>query len=103
MKRIVALVLSLVMILGLATTAFGATAIVINSALNAPEGATIEKLPDGTLIALVPDEEPAASATTETGSATIESAKTFDAGVAMYAAMSVMAAAGSVVVLKKTH
>ena len=38
-----------------------------------------------------------AAATTET----VESAKTFDAGVAMYVGMSVMAAAGSAVVLKK--
>ena len=33
--------------------------------------------------------------------ATVESAKTFDAGIAMYVGMSVMAAAGSAVVLKK--
>ena len=37
---------------------------------------------------------------TEAGS-TVESAKTFDAGIAMYVGMSVMAAAGSAVVLKK--
>ena len=35
------------------------------------------------------------------GDATVESAKTFDAGIAMYVGMSVMAAAGSAVVLKK--
>ena len=89
MKRIVALVLSLMMILGLTTTAFGTQMEQLDNMLYLQiESST---------------EEPAASATTETGSATIESAKTFDAGVAMYAAMSVMAAAGSAVVLKKTH
>ena len=62
MKKIVALVLSLVMVLGLATTAFAAPT---------PAGDKVE------------------------------SAETFDAGIAMYVGMSIMAAAGSAVVLKK--
>ena len=48
---------------------------------------------------------PGASAGTAAGDAatdaTVESPKTFDAGIAMYVGMSVMAAAGSAVVLKK--
>ena len=42
----------------------------------------------------------AASAGTSTDK-TVTSAETFDAGIAMYVGMSVMAAAGSAVVLKK--
>ncbi|MBR5572574.1 MAG: hypothetical protein IKV99_08065 [Oscillospiraceae bacterium] len=40
---------------------------------------------------------------TGTTSSTVQSAQTFDAGIAMYVGMSVMAAAGSAVVLKKKH
>jgi len=42
-----------------------------------------------------------AAAAAPAGDATVESPKTFDAGIAMYVGMSVMAAAGSAVVLKK--
>ncbi len=42
-----------------------------------------------------------AAATAPAAGETVESAKTFDAGIAMYVGMSVMAAAGSAVVLKK--
>ncbi len=42
-----------------------------------------------------------AGASAGTTGETVESAKTFDAGIAMYVGMSVMAAAGSAVVLKK--
>ena len=44
----------------------------------------------------------AAGPVASTGS-TVESAKTFDAGIAMYVGMSVLAATGSAVVLKKKH
>ena len=55
-------------------------------------------------IELVVPSIPGVSAGSSTGAAdgeTVESAKTFDAGIAMYVGMSVMAAAGSAVVLKK--
>ena len=70
---------------------------VINASVNAPAGYTVEKLPDNTLIAFqyTPGVEAPAEDTTVT------SPKTFDAGIAMYVGMSVMAAAGSAVVLKK--
>ena len=68
---------------------------VINASINAPAGAKIDKLVDGTLIAyhFPAVEAPAGDK--------VESAQTFDAGIAMYVGMSVMAAAGSAVVLKK--
>ena len=105
MKKIVALILSLVMILALATAAFGTgkSAVIINSPLNAPEGYTVEKLPDGSLIAVPPadvvTETPADTAAT--ADTNVESPKTFDVGVATYVAMSLAAVTGSAVVLKK--
>lgn len=102
MKKITALVLSLVMVLGLATTAFGTTATVVNSPLNAPAGVTLEKLPDGTLIYYGTAEEETPAADTEVSAdTTVESAQTFDAGVVTFVAMSLAATAGSAVVLKK--
>jgi len=68
---------------------------VINASVNAPAGSTVENL-GGVLIAFTYTPGVAGS----TGS-TVESAQTFDAGIAMYVGMSVMAAAGSAVVLKK--
>ena len=51
---------------------------------------------------VVPANWPSASASAGAADGeTVESAKTFDAGIAMYVGMSVMAAAGSAVVLKK--
>ena len=67
---------------------------VINASINAPAGAKIDKLVDGTLIAYTK------GVTTPAGDK-VQSAQTFDAGIAMYVGMSVMAAAGSAVVLKK--
>ena len=67
---------------------------VVNSSLNAPAGAKLDNFA-GTLIAynFPVVEAPAGDK--------VESAETFDAGIAMYVGMSVMAAAGSAVVLKK--
>ena len=67
---------------------------VINASINAPVGAKIDKLADGTLVAYK-------MGTTAAAGDKVESAETFDAGIAMYVGMSVMAAAGSAVVLKK--
>ena len=67
---------------------------VINASVNAPAGAKIDNFM-GTLIAY---HFPAVDAP---AGDKVESAQTFDAGIAMYVGMSVMAAAGSAVVLKK--
>ncbi len=68
---------------------------VVNSPVNAPAGAKLDNF-GGILIAynMAAVEAPAAGDK-------VESAETFDAGIAMYVGMSVMAAAGSAVVLKK--
>ena len=66
---------------------------VINSPVNAPAGAKIDNMA-GTLIAYT-------YGVTAAAGDKVESAETFDAGIAMYVGMSVMAAAGSAVVLKK--
>ena len=68
---------------------------VINASINAPAGAKVDKLVDGTLIAYTMGAKAPAAGDK------VESAQTFDAGIAMYVGMSVMAAAGSAVVLKK--
>ena len=67
---------------------------VVASSFVAPKDATLAKLPGGILIYYYPG-------VTTVGGQTVESAQTFDAGIAMYVGMSVMAAAGSAVVLKK--
>ena len=75
----------------------GVVGTVINSPVNAPAGAKIDRLPNGTLVAYTFPVVEAPVVDTEK----VESAETFDAGIAMYVGMSVMAAAGSAVVLKK--
>ena len=67
---------------------------VVASSFVAPKDATLVELPGGILIYYYPG-------VTTVGGDKVESAQTFDAGIAMYVGMSVMAAAGSAVVLKK--
>ena len=67
---------------------------VVASSFVAPKDATLVELGGGTLIYYYPG-------VTTVGGDKVESAQTFDAGIAMYVGMSVMAAAGSAVVLKK--
>ncbi|MBQ2782668.1 MAG: hypothetical protein IJE94_05720 [Oscillospiraceae bacterium] len=71
-----------------------ATAKLYETKLAAPAGATFEAAKVAGYWVVV-DKAPVADDTT------VESAQTFDAGIAMYVGMSVMAAAGSAVVLKK--
>ena len=73
----------------------GATGTVYASEAKAPLGATTFDI-DGTAV-YVMDAVKAPAAESDK----VESAETFDAGIAMYVGMSVMAAAGSAVVLKK--
>ena len=79
---------------GVKCTVCGATGTVYASADKAPIGATVIPF-DGAVYVLDAAKAPAAD------SDKVESAETFDAGIAMYVGMSVMAAAGSAVVLKK--
>ena len=72
---------------------------VINASVNAPAGSTVEKLPDGTLIAFT--YTPGTAASGNTGSAS--SPKTFDAGIAMYVGMALTSVAGSAVVIGKKN
>ena len=79
---------------GVKCTVCGATGTVYASADKAPIGATVIPF-DGAVYVLDAVKAPAAD------SDKVESAETFDAGIAMYVGMSVMAAAGSAAVLKK--
>ncbi len=63
----------------------------------APAGSTVKELNSDKAYEVVPGAAASAPAAGEK----VESAQTFDAGIAMYVGMSVMAAAGSAVVLKK--
>lgn len=65
-----------------------------------PAGMTVEKLSDGTLIAFkyTPANSSGGTTTTKPG---MDSAKTFDAGIAMYVGMSLLSVAGGAVVIGK--
>ena len=78
-------------VLAIECGACGLDAVKAPNALSVPKGITAF---DGTWYWPTEAAAPAADAT-------VESAQTFDAGIAMYVGMSVMAAAGSAVVLKK--
>ena len=81
-------------LVGVKCVVCGATGTVYATAAKAPMGATTFDF-DTVVYVLDAAKAPAAD------SDKVESAETFDAGIAMYVGMSVMAAAGSAVVLKK--
>ena len=83
-------------LVGVKCAVCGATGTVYASADKAPLGAILFPV-DGTAVYVLD----AVKAPAATDSDKVESAETFDAGIAMYVGMSVMAAAGSAVVLKK--
>ncbi len=67
----------------------------------APANSTVKPLSVDGQVSTIWEVVPGAAASAPAAGETVESAKTFDAGIAMYVGMSVMAAAGSAVVLKK--